>query len=153
MPETLEGKRETDKMRAHSYFSMADAAKTAVPHTGCMQGHEEAGRKKKGRWEAGKNGGNKFAATMEAAPSDGRGYSTDSLQSLSLPLAQSLALVRSLQTKIWRGGGRGTGVESGVGGGVGLLKRVIFFFQRGERRTVMCAELMTKGPFMCSVCR
>lgn len=47
MPETLEGKRETDKMRAHSYFSMADAAKTAVPHTGCMQGHEEAGRKKK----------------------------------------------------------------------------------------------------------
>lgn len=45
------------------------------------------------------------------------------------------------------------GVESGVGGGVGLLERVIFFFQRGERRTVMCAELMTKGPFMCSVCR
>lgn len=73
--------------------------------------------------------------------------------SLSLSLAQPLALVRSLQTKIWWGGSRGTGVESGVGGGVGLLKRVIFFFQRGERRTVMCAELMTKGPFMCSVCR
>lgn len=47
----------------------------------------------------------------------------------------------------------GSGVESGVGGGVGLPERVIFFFQQGERRTVMCAELMTKGPFMCSVCR
>lgn len=23
----------------------------------------------------------------------------------------------------------------------------------GEKRIVMCAELMTKGPFMCSVCR
>lgn len=64
--------------------------------------HKDTGRQKeKGRREAGKNGGNKFAAVMEAAPSDGRGYLTDSSQSLSLSLARSLALVRSLQTKIW----------------------------------------------------
>lgn len=69
----------------------------------------------------------------------------------------SCSLVRSLLFALCRrksgGVGFGDGVESGVGGGAGLLKRVIFFFQRGERRTVMCAELMTKGPFMCSVCR
>lgn len=107
MPETLEGKRETDKMRSHSYFSMADAAKTVVPHTGCMQGHEEA--EKKGRWEAGKNGGNKFAATMEAAPSDGRGYSTDSLQSLSLPrsVARSCSLSADENLVGWGSGDGG----------------------------------------------
>lgn len=115
--------------------------------------HEDTGRQMENR----ENGGSKFAAVMEAAPSDGRAYSTDSLESLPP------SLVRSLQTKIWLGWGSGVvvvvvavvvgGVESGVGGGVGLLERVIFFFQRGERRTVMCAELMTKGPFMCSVCR
>lgn len=90
---------------------------------------------------------------MEAAPSDGRAYSTDSLESPPPPLSLLFALCRR------KSGGVGVGVvvvvggESGVGGGVGLLERVIFFFQRGERRTVMCAELMTKGPFMCSVCR
>lgn len=151
MLETLEGKRAMDKMRTHSYFSMADATKTAVPHTGCTQGHGEAERKRQ-MGSRKKNGGNKFAAVMEAAPSDGRGYSTDSLQSLSLSLsfARSCSLSADENLVGW---GSVDGVESGVGGGVGLLKRVIFFFQRGERRTVMCAELMTKGPFMCSVCR
>lgn len=64
------------------------------------------------------------------------------LPSLSLSAAEELA-----------GWGSRDRVESSVGGGVGLLERVIFFFLQGERRMVMCAELMTKGPFMCSVCR
>lgn len=108
-----------------------------------MHTRTRGGGKEKADGKTGKNGGNKFAAVMEATPSDGRAYSTDSSESLS----PSLSLVRSLQTKSGGVGG------SGVGGGVSLLERVIFFFQRGERRTVMCAELMTKGPFMCSVCR
>lgn len=70
--------------------------------------------------------------------------------SLSFLSARSCSLSADENLVWW---GSGDGVESGVGGGVGLLERVIFFFQRGERRTVMCAELMTKGPFMCSVCR
>lgn len=109
-----------------------------------MHTRTRGGGKEKADGKTGKNGGNKFAAVMEAAPSDGRAYSTDS-SSLSLPLSYSLSADENLVG--WGG------VESGVGGGVGLLERVIFFFQRGERRTVMCAELMTKGPFMCSVCR
>lgn len=92
------------------------------------------------------------AAVMEAAPSDGCLYSTDTYSGY---LFLSLLPLSPCRRKSGRVGVRG--VESGVGGGVGLLERVIFFFffffQRGERRTVMCAELMTKGPFMCSVCR
>lgn len=68
----------------------------------------------------------------------------------SLPPAHTHLLSADENRAGWGSGDR---VESAVGGGVGLLERVIFFFQRGERRTVMCAELMTKGPFMCSVCR
>ena len=40
---------------------------------------------------------------------------------------QFSSLSLSLQTKNWQGGGTGDGFESGVGGGVGLLERVIFF--------------------------
>lgn len=86
----------------------------------------EAERKRQmGKQERKKNGGNNFAAVMEAAPSDGRAYSTDSLESLSLSLPLSCSLSADENLAGW---GSGDGVESGVGGGVGLLERVIFFF-------------------------
>lgn len=60
---------------------------------------------------------------MEAAPSDGCLYfakfRADQSLSLSFPADENLV-----------GWGSGDGVESGVGGGVGLLKRVIFFSSR-----------------------
>lgn len=72
----------------------------------------------------------------------------DKVQNGSLPLS----LHRQKSGR--RGAGVGWGGESGVGGGVGWTAgESDLFFQWGERRTVMCAELMTKGPFMCSVCR
>lgn len=51
-----------------------------------------------------------FAAVMEAAPSDGCLYSTK----FRVDLSHSL----SLQTKIWWGGGRGTGLSLVLGVGL-----------------------------------
>lgn len=73
-----------------------------------MHTRTRGGGKEKADGKTGKNGGSKFAAVMEAAPSDGRAYSTDSLEFPPPPL------VRSLQTKIWWGGGRGGGGGAAV---------------------------------------
>lgn len=59
---------------------------------------------------------------MEAALSDGCLYSTK----FRVDLSHSLSLSPSADENL-AGWGSGDRVESGVGGGVGLLERVIFF--------------------------
>jgi len=69
--------------------------------------------------EGGGGGEGDFAAVMEAAPCDGCLY----LTKFRVDLSYSPPLSLSPQMKIWRGRGSEDGVESGVGGGVGLLER------------------------------
>lgn len=82
-----------------------------------MHARTRGGRKKKADGKQEKNGGNKFAAVMEAAPSDGRGYSTDSLQSLSLTRLLTHLLLFALCRRKF-GGGRGTGLSLVLGVGL-----------------------------------
>lgn len=139
------------KTRAHSYFSVADAAKTAVPHTGCTQGHGEAERKRQ------MGSRKKMVETslqqwwkqphLMAVAIQQTVYSLS--LSLVCSLAHSLALVRSLQTKIWWGGGRGTGLSLVLGVGLDCW-REWSFFSTGVKGRRSCVQSSWQKALLCA---
>lgn len=145
MPETLEGKRETDKMRAHSYFSMADAAKTAVPHTRCTQGHREAERKRqmgsRKKWWKG------------VCSSDGSSpiwwpwlFNRQFIVSLAHSFARSCSLSADENLVGW---GSGTGLSLVLGEGLDCW-REWSFFSSGVKGGRSCVQSLWQKALLCA---
>lgn len=106
-------------MRAHSFFRTPDAA----AHRCLASRGAEGARKREQAYdkEEMKKRTGDFVAVRSDAGLRSIKFNVDVRNSLSL----------SLQTRNLAGRGSGERAESSVGGGVGLLERVIFFLQAG----------------------